>query len=63
MTILVFRDGHRMELSDYAIVGKELINLSGKGPRRIPLADLDLPATTRVNEDRGVSFQLPSGQS
>lgn len=59
-TVLVFRDGHRMEVTNYAIVGKELINLSGKGPRRIPLADLDLTATTRENDERGIGFHVPN---
>jgi hypothetical protein len=58
-TVLVFRDGHRIEVTNYAIVRDELINLSGNGPRRIKLEDLDLPATVRTNDDNGVTFRLP----
>lgn len=59
-TVLVFRDGRRMEVRNYAIVGQELIRFSGKGPRRIPLADLDLDNTMRENENRGITFRLPT---
>jgi hypothetical protein len=60
-TILVFRDGHRLEVTNYAISGDQILNLSGNGPRHIALGDLDLPATQRLNDDRGIEFRLPSG--
>ena len=57
-TVLVFRDGHRLEVANYAIMGSTLFVLSG--PRsRIPIAELDVPATERVNQDRGVDFHVP----
>jgi len=31
-------------------------------PRRVPLADLDLAATERVNGERGVEFVSPNTQ-
>ena len=58
-TTLVFRDGHQLEIQNYAISGGQVYNYSGKGPRRIPLFDLDLDATRRVNDEHGVQFQLP----
>lgn len=58
-TVLIFRDGHRFELTDYAIAGQDVLNLSGHGPHRIALADLDLPATVRENDDRGIDFRVP----
>lgn len=60
---LVFKDGNQMEIRNYAVVGQTLYDLSSGRPRRISLADLDLPATEKVNDDRGVSFELPSGQA
>jgi hypothetical protein len=57
-TVLVFRNGKRLEVRNYAIVGDQVMNLSGGGPRRIALSDLDLSATASVNDDRGVSFHL-----
>jgi hypothetical protein len=58
-TVLVFRNGKRLEIRNYAIVGDQVVNLSGKGPRKIPLSDLDLNATSRVNDDHAVDFGLP----
>lgn len=58
MTVLVFRNGKRLEVRNYAIVGDQVVNLSGSGPRRIALSDLDLSATSSVNDDRGISFRL-----
>jgi hypothetical protein len=60
-TVLVFKDGHRLELLNYAIVGSTLYDLSGGLTRRVALAELDLPATVKQNEERGVDFQLPAG--
>ncbi len=60
MTTLVYRDGHKSELRNYAIVGSDLLDLT-KSPviKRIPLASLDLDATRRENEENGVDFHLP----
>jgi len=65
-TILVFKDGHKIEIGNYAIVGETLYNMSGStgvpGRRafKIALADLDLDATTKANEERGLEFHLPT---
>jgi hypothetical protein len=58
-TVLVFRDGHTVEVSNYAIVGDTLFDLTPGQYQRISLAQLDLPATQRQNDDRGVDFSLP----
>lgn len=58
-TVLIFRDGHKLEVGNYAIVGVTLFDLTPGHPRRIALADLDLAATRKLNEDQGVTFQLP----
>jgi len=60
-TVLVFKDGHRLEIENYAIVGSTLYDLSGGARRKIPLADLDLGATTKENDKRGIDFQVPAG--
>ncbi|ABF39018.1 hypothetical protein Acid345_0013 [Candidatus Koribacter versatilis Ellin345] len=57
-TILVFRDGHQQEVSNYAIAGTHLIVLGSK-TQRLLLTDLDLSATSKVNADRGVNFKMP----
>ena len=58
-TVLVFKDGHKLEVGNYAIVGTTLFDLTPGHPRKIALADLDLEATQKQNEDRGVVFQVP----
>lgn len=57
-TVLVFRDGHQQEVENYAIAGNKLIVL-GEKTERIQLSDLDLNATAKANEDRGVDFKMP----
>jgi hypothetical protein len=58
-TVLVFRDQHRQEISNYAIAGGTLWVLSEQSAKKIPLADLDLEATAKANDERGVEFQVP----
>lgn len=58
-TILVFRDGKRTEVQNYAIIGQTLWVLSEQRSRKIPLSDLDLDATVRLNEQRGGEFPVP----
>ncbi len=58
-TMLVFRDQHKQEVRNYAIVGQTLWNFAPQHTEKIPLSDLDLPATTKANEERGVTFRVP----
>ncbi len=58
-TVLVFRDKHSEEIQNYAIVGKTLWVFTELRARKIPVADLNVPATTKANEDRGIDFRLP----
>jgi hypothetical protein len=58
-TQLVFRDKRTEEVQNYAIVGQTFWVFSEQRTRKIPLADLDIPATKKANDDRGVEFQLP----
>lgn len=58
-TLLVFKDGHKVEVTNYAIVGATLFDLTPGHARKVTLADLDLEATRKQNDDRGVNFQLP----
>jgi hypothetical protein len=59
-TVLVFKDGRRLEILNYAIAGSTLYDLSNGLTRKVALAELDLPATVKQNDDRGVDFQLPA---
>ncbi len=58
-TTLVFKDGHQLEIANYAVVSQTLYDLTPGHPRRIALADLDIPATEKQNDDNGVTFILP----
>ena len=59
-TVLVYKDGHKMEVQNYAIVGETLFDFAGSLSHKIQLADLDLAATQKTNDDRGVDFQIPA---
>ena len=57
-TVLVYRDGHQQEIENYAIAGDKLIVL-GEKTQKILLSELDLSATAKANQDRGVDFKMP----
>lgn len=59
-TVLVFRDKHEQEVQNYAIVGRTLWNFALQRTQKIPLADLDLAATAKENDERGVDFRVPA---
>jgi len=58
-TVLVFKDGHQIEVQNYAVIGNTLYDLSPGQQHRIQLADLNLEATAKQNDDRGIDFRLP----
>jgi len=58
-TILVFRDGRRSEVKNFAIVGQTLWVFTEQRARKIPVSDLNVEATKEVNAGRGVDFRLP----
>jgi hypothetical protein len=59
-TVLVFKDGHQSDVINYAIVGDTLFDFGSGRTHKILLADLDLAATRKANDDRGVEFQIPA---
>jgi len=58
-TVLVFRDQHKQDVQNYAIVGQTLWAFAPQH-QKIPLSDLDLAATAKANDDRGVTFRVPA---
>lgn len=63
--VLVYRDGRTEEITSYSIIGPSIYAKSdywtnGAWTRTIQIADLDLPATLKANQQRGVRFELPS---
>jgi hypothetical protein len=66
LTVLVFRDGSREETASYTIADGVLYESTdywstGAWSKKVNLALLDLPATVRENQVRGVKFMLPLG--
>jgi len=62
---LVFRDGHREQSNDYSIIAGVIYTrgdfwTDGYWSKQIPVSQLDVPATLKANEERGVTFRLPS---
>jgi len=60
-TVLVFKDGHQSTVMNYAIVGSTLYDLSDGRTKKVAIAELDLSATVKQNDERGVEFRLPAG--
>ena len=64
--VLVFRDGHKEEIGKYLIVDSTIYASadhwnSGSWTRKVQIVQLDVPATLKLNQERGTKFSLPSG--
>ena len=64
--VLVFHDGSREEVRDYAIIRGVMYAhgdywKDGYWTKQIQLSALDVPATLEANQQRGVKFILPAG--
>lgn len=62
--VLVYRDGHREEVSDYVITRGVLYAQQDswqQNSRSVRLSVLDMAATFKRNRDNGVDFTLPLG--
>jgi hypothetical protein len=64
--VLVFRDGHTEEVKRYTIQGGVLYAKAdywstGSWTRKILITELDVPASLKLNAERGAKFNLPSG--
>jgi hypothetical protein len=58
---LIFKDGRAPEqIHNYILTGT-ILYVGDRRPSEIPLDQLDLKETTRVNQDAGVDFQMPAG--
>ncbi len=59
ITVLVFRDGQKVETRNYAIVGESIWVYNERESKKYRVADLDVDATRQLNSAHGVGFQLP----
>lgn len=60
LTVLIFKDRHREEVRNYAVVGRTVWVFSEQRARKIPLDQLDIPATQQANDERGLDFTVPA---
>jgi hypothetical protein len=58
--VLVFLDKRIQEVKNYAVANEMLVVLDGSKRKKFPLADIDLAATMKLNDERGVDFQVPN---
>jgi hypothetical protein len=58
--VLVFLDKRIQEVKNYAVANEMLVVLEGNRTKKFPLADIDLAATMKLNDERGVDFQVPN---
>ena len=63
--VLVFHDGRKEEVSEYTIMSGTIYSkadywTTGSWTRKIQIADLDVPATLKLNQERGANFSLPA---
>ena len=56
---LVFKDGRPPEQIRNYILSRDKISVWDQHPREIPISQLDLVATEKLNREAGVDFQLP----
>jgi hypothetical protein len=59
--VLIYKDGHQRDVQNYAIMGSYIYDIGGFVAQKIPLADLNLKATLKANDERGSDFALPAG--
>lgn len=58
--VLVFRDGKQMQIENYVITRDRLFALGPERRQTIQLSELDLNATVKANQERGVNFTVPT---
>jgi hypothetical protein len=58
-TVFIFKDGHKLQTQNFAIVGQTVVDFSSKAPKKIKFTDLDLDATRKANDDLGIDLRLP----
>jgi hypothetical protein len=66
--VLVFHDGRKEEVSEYTIMNGTIYSktdywVTGSWIRKIQIADLDVPATLKLNQERGLKFVLPASSN
>jgi hypothetical protein len=60
---LILKDGRRIEAAGYALVGSTLWILNAQDATKISLSDVDVDATQRENQKRGINVVIPPNTS
>jgi hypothetical protein len=60
---LILKDGRRIEAAGYALVGPTLWILNVQDATRISLSDVDVDATQKENQKRGINVVIPPNTS
>ncbi len=58
-TVFIFKDGHKIETHNYAIVGETLFDFTSKPLKKLQITDLDVDATRKANDELGIALTLP----
>jgi hypothetical protein len=61
--ILILKDGRRIEAAGYALVGSTLWILNAEDATKISLSDVDVDATQKENQNRGINVVIPPNAS
>lgn len=62
-TVIVLRDGRRLETSNYAIMDQTLWNFSARPIQKIPVNSIDISASEKANAERGVDFSFAANST
>ena len=57
-TVFIFKDGHKLQTRNFAIMDQTLFDFSSKPLKKIQLSDLDVDATRKANDDLGNPLRL-----
>jgi len=60
---LILKDGRRIEAAGYALVGSTLWVLNAEDATKISLSDVDVDATQKENQKRGINVVIPPNTS
>jgi hypothetical protein len=55
-TIVVLRDGSKLEVRNYAVMGRTFWDFSVRPAKQVPISDIDIAASQRANEAQGTEF-------
>ena len=58
--VFLIKDGTRVETRNYGLAGQTLWLLNERHARMVPLSQVDIDATNKLNQERGIDLVLPT---